>query len=125
MWQVTFALIKVKTDCIRPLVAGSIGPCGNSVPFASLEYTGDYEKNGFTQEYIRDYHVERIEALCAADPPPACIAAETIPSLMETRALVEAAEKTGKDMWIAWSLTDEGKVGTEGKHLEIYSKILK
>jgi homocysteine S-methyltransferase len=68
---------------VRPLVAASIGPYG-AFTADGAEYTGDY---GMSTEKLVGFHRERWELLAGAGAN--LLACETIPSLKETKALVE------------------------------------
>ncbi|MGQ0648091.1 MAG: homocysteine S-methyltransferase [Gemmatimonadaceae bacterium] len=64
------------------LVAASVGPFGATRHDGS-EYRGDY---GLTEDELVTFHRKRFEALVAASPD--LLACETIPSLLEARALL-------------------------------------
>lgn len=68
---------------IQPLVVASIGPYGAFTADGS-EYTGDY---GMSTAELADFHRERWHLLAGAGAD--LLACETIPSLTETKALVE------------------------------------
>jgi homocysteine S-methyltransferase len=70
-------------DGVRRLVAASVGPYGAVLADGS-EYHGDY---GVSDEFLRDFHVARIEVLLSADPD--LLAIETIPSEQETAVLLD------------------------------------
>ncbi|NUM45607.1 MAG: homocysteine S-methyltransferase [Anaerolineales bacterium] len=66
-----------------PLIAASIGPYGAYLADGS-EYRGDY---GLTEDELIKFHRPRMAALIAAEPD--LLACETIPCLLEARALVQ------------------------------------
>lgn len=85
-----------------PLVAASIGPYGAYLADGS-EYRGDY---GLTEEELIAFHRPRMAALIAAGPD--LLACETIPSLIEARALVHLlTEFPGTHAWFTFSAQDE------------------
>lgn len=87
---------------LRPLVAASVGPYGAYLADGS-EYRGDY---GLDEEALLDFHRERWRLLAAAGPE--LMACETIPSLVETRALAHLiAESEEMPVWVSFSCRDE------------------
>lgn len=67
-----------------PLVAASVGPYG-AVLGGGAEFTGAYDRD---EEELVAFHVPRLLALASAEPD--LLACETIPSIVEARALVRA-----------------------------------
>jgi homocysteine S-methyltransferase len=83
------------------VVAASVGPYGAMLGNGA-EYTGDYDKD---EDQLVEFHVPRIEALAEAEPD--VLAVETIPSFVETRALVRALEKVPEiPAWVSFSCRD-------------------
>jgi homocysteine S-methyltransferase len=83
------------------VVAASVGPYGAMLGNGA-EYTGDYDKD---EDQLVEFHVPRIEALAEAEPN--VLAVETIPSFVETRALVRALEKVPEiPAWVSFSCRD-------------------
>ena len=83
------------------IVAASVGPYGAVLADGS-EYDGRY---GLTVQALIDFHRPRIEALLEAGPD--LLAIETIPSLVETEALVRILEALpGVAAWISFSCYD-------------------
>jgi homocysteine S-methyltransferase len=90
---------------VERLVAGSIGPYGAMLGNGA-EYTGDYDKD---EDELFEFHVPRLEALAEARPD--VFAVETIPSFVETRALVRALEKVPEiPAWVSFSCRDGGHI---------------
>jgi homocysteine S-methyltransferase len=91
----------------RPvLVAASVGPYG-AVLANGAEYTGDYGlgEAASARAALRVFHLQRAEALAAAAPD--LLAIETIPSVVETEALVEVLEVLGDvPAWVSFSCRD-------------------
>jgi homocysteine S-methyltransferase len=86
----------------RPFVAASVGPYGAFLADGS-EYRGDY---GLSEEELIDFHRPRMAALIAAGAD--MLACETIPCLVEARALVRLlAEFPGVSAWFSFSARDE------------------
>jgi homocysteine S-methyltransferase len=83
------------------LVAASIGPFGATRHDGS-EYRGDY---GLTEAELVSFHRERFAAVVAARPD--LLACETIPSLLEARALVHVlrAHPTTR-AWVSFTCRD-------------------
>jgi len=86
----------------RPFVAASVGPYGAFLADGS-EYRGDY---GLSEAALIEFHRPRLAALVAAGAD--MIACETIPCLIEARALVRLlAEFPGVSAWMSFSARDE------------------
>lgn len=82
-------------------VAASIGPYGAYLGNGA-EYTGDYDLD---EDGLLAFHAPRLETL--ADARPDLFAVETIPSIVETRALVRALERVPEvPAWISFSCRD-------------------
>ncbi len=83
------------------LVAASVGPYG-AVLGNGAEYTGDYDRD---EDELVAFHQPRLEALAAAGPD--VFAVETIPSIVEARALVRALERVPEvPAWVSFSCRD-------------------
>lgn len=84
------------------IVAGSAGAYGAYLADGS-EFRGNY---GLSKSALKEFHKPRIEVLIEAGAD--CIACETIPSLLEGEALVEAIEELGLvgGAWISFSCAD-------------------
>lgn len=88
-------------DRPKPLVAASIGPYGAYLADGS-EYTGNY---GISSEELRRFHAERWEIL--AQSRADLLACETLPSLEETRVLLDLLPDTpGRWAWFTFSCRD-------------------
>jgi homocysteine S-methyltransferase len=83
------------------LVAASVGPYGAFLGNGA-EYTGDYDLD---EAGLVEFHAPRFEALAEAEPD--LFAIETIPSIVEARALTQALDR-GKQVpaWISFSCRD-------------------
>ncbi|GAB4579899.1 MAG: homocysteine S-methyltransferase [Anaerolineales bacterium] len=89
------------TDHQPPLIAASIGPYGASLADGS-EYRGDY---GLTEEDLIAFHRPRLTALLPAEPD--LLACETIPCLIEARALIRLlAEFPATYAWFTFTARD-------------------
>ncbi len=87
------------------LVAASVGPYGAMLGNGA-EYTGDYDKD---EDELVAFHVPRIEALAEARPD--VFAVETIPSLVEARALARALGAVPEiPAWVSFSCRDGGHI---------------
>jgi homocysteine S-methyltransferase len=87
---------------IRPLIAASVGPYGAFLADGS-EYRGDY---GLTEQELIDFHRPRVEALIASGAD--LLACETIPCLIEARALVKLlSEFPDTFAWFCFSAKDD------------------
>jgi homocysteine S-methyltransferase len=83
------------------LVAASIGPYGAMLGNGA-EYTGDYDRD---EDQLVEFHVPRMQALAEAGPD--LFAVETIPSIVEARALVRALEHVPQTpAWASFSCRD-------------------
>ena len=96
------------TDDMRPipLVAASVGPYGAYLADGS-EYRGDYDLG---EEELAAFHAERLALLAAAEPD--LLACETIPCLMEARALVRALrmQEIRIPAWFSFSCRDAAHI---------------
>lgn len=91
----------------RPLVAASVGPYGAYLADGS-EYRGDY---GLDEEALMRFHKKRLETLIAAGPD--VLACETIPCLVEAKAIVRLLEQTpGVYGWISFSAKDGAHINS-------------
>lgn len=88
----------------RPLVvAASVGPYGATRHDGS-EYRGDY---GLDEDALHAFHGPRLAALLGAAPD--LLACETIPSLLEARAIVRALRAhPAAQAWVSFSCRDGG-----------------
>jgi homocysteine S-methyltransferase len=83
------------------LVAASVGPYGAFLGNGA-EYTGTYDLD---EAGLVEFHAPRIEALAKADPD--LLAVETIPSIVEARALTQALGRAERvPAWISFSCRD-------------------
>ncbi|MFN0099514.1 MAG: homocysteine S-methyltransferase [Gemmatimonadaceae bacterium] len=84
------------------LVAASVGPYG-AILHDGSEYRGDY---GLTEDTLATFHAPRIAALLAAAPD--LLACETLPSLLEARAVVRALrDHSAARAWVTFTCRDE------------------
>lgn len=96
----------------KPLVAASVGPYGAYLADGS-EYRGDYT---LSEDELVAFHYPRIKALVEAGPD--VLACETIPNLLEARALVRVlAQFPGTYAWISFSAKD-GEHISSGESIE-------
>ena len=87
------------------LVAASVGPFGATLADGS-EYRGDY---GLSAAALRMFHQPRLEALLEAEPD--VLAIETIPSIVETEALVALLEGyPHARAWFSFSCRDGDRI---------------
>jgi len=84
------------------LVAASVGPYGAFLADGA-EYRGGY---GLDRPALRDFHRERLEVLWGACPD--LLACETIPDLVEVRALAELVDEAAAPAWLTLSCADGG-----------------
>jgi S-methylmethionine-dependent homocysteine/selenocysteine methylase len=82
-------------------VAASIGPYG-AVLHDGSEYRGDYKVD---QAFLEDFHFERLTVLAKANPD--YLAVETIPNLVEARALVIVLREFDLPTWFAFTAQSE------------------
>lgn len=94
-----------------PLVAASVGSYGAYLADGS-EYRGDYDVD---EDALTEFHAGRLRLLTAAQPD--LLACETLPCLIEARAIVRAlrAEKVRIPAWFSFSCRDAAHIsdGTE------------
>lgn len=87
-----------KADRPYPIIAGSIGPYGAFLADGS-EYRGDYK---IPEKELVDFHRTRMELLI--DEGVDIIACETIPTLLEAKALIKLLKEFPKVYcWISFS----------------------
>jgi homocysteine S-methyltransferase len=83
------------------LVAASVGPYGAMLGNGA-EYTGDYDRD---EDDLVEFHAPRMQVLAEAGPD--LFAVETIPSIVEARALVRALERVPQvPAWVSFSCRD-------------------
>lgn len=78
-------------------VAASIGPYGALLHDGS-EYRGDYM---VSQSFLEDLHFERIQVLASAEPD--YLAIETIPNVVEAKAIAEVLKEFQVPRWLAFT----------------------
>ena len=84
------------------LVAASIGPYGAYLANGA-EYRGRY---GLDRDALRDFHRERLGVLWSAGPD--LLACETIPDIVEVRALADLVGEAAAPAWLSLSCADGG-----------------
>lgn len=95
---------------LRPLVAASVGPYGAYLADGS-EYRGDY---GLDEEALVEFHRRRFEILAGSGAD--LLACETIPSLLEARALARLlGESPGTAAWLSFCCRDESRLSDGGE----------
>ena len=88
-----------------PLIAGSVGPYGAYLADGS-EYRGDYK---LSEDELIAFHRPRAEALIASGVD--LLACETIPCLIEARALIRLlAEFPNTFAWFTFTAQDDGHI---------------
>lgn len=89
----------------KPFVAASVGPYGAYLADGS-EYRGDY---GLTQAQLEEFHRPRMAVLASSGAD--LLAFETIPSLLEARALVGVLEEFPfVSAWLSFSAKNSTQV---------------
>ena len=83
-----------------PIVAASVGPYGAYLADGS-EYRGNYS---CSEQELIDFHRERMQLLEEAGAD--LFACETIPSLREARAILQAMEQRKLTCWMSFSCRD-------------------
>jgi homocysteine S-methyltransferase len=95
----------------QPFVAASVGPYGAYLADGS-EYRGEY---GLTEKDLMDFHRPRMQALVGAGAE--LLACETIPSLVEARALAKLLKEfPALSAWFSFTARDEQHI-SEGQRL--------
>lgn len=97
---------EILTHRPKPLVAASVGPYGAFLADGS-EYRGNY---AIGEEELADFHEERLKLL--ADEEPDIMAVETLPCLVEAKAVVRAVRRAGISipLWISFSCKDADSI---------------
>lgn len=94
-----------RVDRLLPFIAASVGPYGAFLHNGS-EYRGDY---ALSEDELIEFHRERMNEL--VDAGADMLACETIPSLLEARALARVlAELPGITAWFSFTARDETRV---------------
>ncbi len=103
---------------LRPLVAASVGPYGAFLADGS-EYRGDY---GVSETFLTDFHRRRWEVLATSGAD--LLACETLPSLVEARALLPLLAETPETWaWFSFSCRD-GEHLSDGTPIEACARLL-
>jgi homocysteine S-methyltransferase len=90
-----------RKDRVKPLVAASVGPYGAYLANGA-EFTGDYDLDA---QGLVDFHRSRWQILSSTNAD--LLACETIPSLVEARALATLlSESPGTHAWFSFSCRD-------------------
>lgn len=88
-------------------VAASVGPYG-AILHDGSEYRGNY---GASQEALEDFHRERIAVLASAAPD--FFAVETIPEIIEAKALVAVLrDYPSIPAWVSFSCADDAHISS-------------
>jgi len=92
---------KNRAKRLKPLVAASVGPYGAYLADGS-EFRGDY---GLDEAGLMAFHRKRLEALIETEPD--ILACETIPCLVEAKALCRLLENYPNTLaWMSFSAKD-------------------
>ncbi|KAI8323231.1 Homocysteine S-methyltransferase [Martensiomyces pterosporus] len=108
----------------RPLIAVSLGSIGATLKNFS-EYTGDHGSSIATDD-IKEFHLQRLQALARCLKSPKLrgqmdlLAIETIPSIAEAEAVVDALDEISKQegssslppTWLAFTATQPDCIGS-------------
>lgn len=101
----------------RPIAAASVGPYGAYLADGS-EYRGDY---GISEEELAAFHAERLRLLEEAGAD--LFACETIPSLVEAKAILRALEDCTLPCWMSFSCRDAAHI-SEGTPIAACAEFL-
>jgi homocysteine S-methyltransferase len=109
---------KNRVGRMRPFIAASIGPYGAFLHDGS-EYRGDY---ALSENELMDFHRERMAALMDAGAD--MLACETIPTLVEARALVRLlGELPDASAWFSFTARDESHISHGEPFAEVVAEI--
>lgn len=97
----SIAVARAAVEGTDAKVAASVGPYG-AVLHDGSEYRGDYE---VTQEQLQAFHAERLAVLIEAGPD--LLAIETIPNVVEAKALAEVLKTVSLPKWISFTAGTE------------------
>ncbi|MCG3141997.1 MAG: Homocysteine S-methyltransferase [Anaerolineae bacterium] len=102
----------------KPFIAASIGPFGAFLHDGS-EYRGAY---GLSENQLMDFHRERMGALIDAGAD--MLACETLPNLVEARALVKLLEEfPGTTAWFSFTARDERHISHGEPFADVVAEI--
>ena len=106
-------------DGNTPLVAASVGPYGAYLADGS-EYRGDY---GIDEDALVAFHAERLALL--AEEKPDLLACETLPCLVEARAIVRALREREIRIpaWFSFSCRDAAHI-SDGMEIAVCARWL-
>ena len=106
-------------DGTVPLVAASVGPYGAYLADGS-EYRGDY---GIDEDALVAFHAERLALL--AEEKPDLLACETLPCLVEARAIVRALREREIRIpaWFSFSCRDAAHI-SDGMEIAVCARWL-
>lgn len=94
----------------KPLVAASVGPYGAYLADGS-EYSGNYKLD---EEALMGFHQKRLHTLIEAGPD--LLACETIPCLVEAKALLKLMERyRSLEGWMSFSAADDSHISSGEK----------
>lgn len=109
---------KNRLNRARPFVAASVGPYGAFLHDGS-EYRGDY---GLSENELMDFHRERMAALIDAGAD--MLACETIPTLVEARALVRLLNEFPTiTAWFSFTARDEIHISRGERFVDCVAEI--
>jgi homocysteine S-methyltransferase len=103
--KLSVELVRAAASAAGDLVAGSVGCYGASL-HNGAEYTGVYP--GMDQAKLLDWHRPRARALVEAGCD--VLACETVPCLMEARALVQLVTELEHPAWVTFSCRSGSEV---------------
>lgn len=102
----------------RPFIATSVGPYGAFLHDGS-EYRGDY---ALDENELMDFHRERMAALIDAGAD--MLACETIPTLIEARALVRLLQEfPNTTAWFTFTARDNERISHGEKFSDVVAEI--
>ncbi|KAJ3320504.1 hypothetical protein HDV06_005233 [Boothiomyces sp. JEL0866] len=97
-------LIQLSVELARgKIVAGSIGSYGSLLADGS-EYTGNF---GVGIKELIESHTERVNTLMSGHFKPDLILFETIPSLLEVKAIIQVAKNATVPVWLAMQCKED------------------
>ena len=107
-----------RSDRRRPWVAASVGPYGAYLADGS-EFRGEY---GMDRDQLVTFHRQRWQILAAEQPD--LMVCETVPCLIEARALVDLANETSDlPVWISFSCRDGSHIN-DGTPIKLCGEFL-
>ena len=118
--------VAVARDAGSPVVAASIGPLAATFADGS-EYSPAYAAEGCAAvEKLVAYHKAKLNALCAASPPPDCVAFETVGCAAEAAAILAVLQAAVYPAaWVSFVCSSGGRLASGERLSDVAAALLR